>query len=188
MALFWPRAAQLLKPGGTVALWAERGGYIHDSTPNHSAIQDYITSTQEKIFRSYAKEGTKVAFGLYADLVLPWQVESDSAGSLFEEETFFKKIWSKDVVCEDGDEFFAGQASPQFLSVDIDTLEKMMGTRGTVTRWREDNAEKVGTDEDIVKMMRAEIERLLYEDGVKEGEEVLNMGVEGVLIMVKRVQ
>lgn len=184
MSLFWPRAAQILKPGGTVALWAARGGYIHHSTPNHAAIQAYISETQDQYLKQYAKQGTHVVFSLYADLLLPWSLREPE--EKFDKETFFHKIWSKDVACSDGDEFFASQQNPQFMSVDLDSLEKMLGTKGTVTRWRESHPDKVGTDGDMVKVMRGNIERLLDDAGAQKDQRVLNMGIEGILMMVKK--
>ncbi|KAJ5988201.1 hypothetical protein N7481_003411 [Penicillium waksmanii] len=184
MSLFWPRAAQLLKPGGSVALWAARGGYIHPSTPNHAAIQAYITQIQDQFLRPHAKQGTEIAFNLYADLLLPWSLKESQYE--FEEGAFLHKVWNKETACSDGDEFFASQQEPQFMSFDLDKLEKMLGTKGTVTRWRETNADKTGTEEDIVKVMRGHIEGLLYEVGVLKGQEELNMGVEGVLMIVKK--
>lgn len=183
MSLFWPRAAQLLKPGSSVALWAARGGYIHSSTPNHAAIQDYIAEMHDQFLRPHAKQGTEIVSNLYADIVLPWSL--DSSKDQFDQKAFFHKIWNKDTVCSDGDEFFASQQEPQFMSFDLDQLEKMLGTKGTVTRWREVNSDKVGTKEDVVKVMRGHIEKLLYEAGVSKGQEQLNMGVEGVLMIVK---
>lgn len=184
MSLFWPRAAKLLNPGGSVALWAARGGYIHPSTPNHAAIQDYITQIQDKFLRAHAKQGTGIVFNLYTDLVLPWSLEESQ--DEFDKGAFFHKVWNKETVCSNGDEFFASQQKPQFMSFDLDKLEKMLGTKGTVTRWREANACKTGTEEDIVKVMRGHIEGLLYEVGVPKGQEELNMGVEGVLMIVKK--
>jgi SAM-dependent methyltransferase len=184
MSLFWPRAAKLLKPGGSVALWAARGGYIHSSTPNHVAIQDYITHIQDLFLRPHAKKGTEIAFNLYADLLLPWCLESTEGE--FDKKAFLHKVWNKDFKCLGGDEFFASQQVPQFMSFDLDKLEKMLATKGTVTRWREANADKIGTEKDIMKLMRGHIEGILYEAGVQKGKEELNMGVEGVLMIMKK--
>ena len=81
----------------------------------------------------------------------------------------------------EGDEFLMGQPRS-----DLDTMEKAMGTMSTVTRWREAHPDAVGTERDVVRMMRREIERLLHEAGVERGKEMVNGGVAGVLLMVKK--
>ena len=82
----------------------------------------------------------------------------------------------------DAEEFFAGGA----LTKDLDMMEKVMGTASQVQRWREANNEAVGTEGDVVKRMRREIERLLREAGVEEGKEIIRGSPKGVLLVVKK--
>ncbi len=90
-------------------------------------------------------------------------------------DTFFWKEWAED------EDFVAGQQD-----VDLDTFEEIMGTASIVMRWRLANADAVGTERDVVRLLRREIERLLREVGVEEGKERLKGAVRGVVLMVKR--
>lgn len=69
--------------------------------------------------------------------------------------------------------------------MDLQAAEQMLGAMGTVARWREAHPVMVGTEFDVARMMYKEIERLSREAGMKQGEEVFKLGVEGVLLMMK---
>jgi len=72
------------------------------------------------------------------------------------------------------------------MAVDLDRMEKILGTASPVQRWREAHPDAVGTERDVIRMMRKEIERLLHEAGVEKGKEVVKGNVKGVLLMVKK--
>lgn len=184
MTRFWRRAAEVLKPGGTVALWAASAGYPHPTMPNHAAIQAAMLEIRNRHLKPYIEQGTLLAKGFYIDLPLPWSLAVPVPG--FDRTTFYRKDWNKDRPCSEGDEFFASQRDPQYLAMGLQAAEQMLGTMGTVARWREAHPAMVGTEFDVARMMCKEIERLLHEAGVKQGEEVFKIGVEGVLLIVKK--
>ena len=68
----------------------------------------------------------------------------------------------------------------------MQTFEKMIRTGSAVTRWRKANADSVGTEDDVVRMLRRDIERLLQEVGVEEGKERVKGVAQGVVLMVKK--
>ena len=70
--------------------------------------------------------------------------------------------------------------------VDLDMFEKMMGTASAAIRWRQAHLDDVGTERDVLRMMRREIERLLREAGVEEGKERVKGTVQGALLVVKK--
>lgn len=70
--------------------------------------------------------------------------------------------------------------------VDLDTFEKMMGTGSATTRWRQAHPDAVGTERDVVRMLRREIERLLHEAGVEKGKEKVKGAMQGALLIVKK--
>jgi SAM-dependent methyltransferase len=180
MSRFWRRAAQLLKPGGTVALWTGSPRYAHSSMPNHAAIQAALNEFEDQHLKPYMEPGNLLGRNLYIDLPLPWTLAQPVPD--FDESTFYRKEWNNDASAE-GDEFFVGK---QTVTLDLDTLEKMLGTASPVTRWREAHPDAVGTERDVVRMIRREIERLLHEGGVEKGKEMVTGGVAGVLLMVKK--
>lgn len=61
-----------------------------------------------------------------------------------------------------------------------------MGTLSPVTRWREANPEKVGTEKDILKKLVARIGELLREGGQKAGEERVRGYACAAVLLFKR--
>ncbi|KAI2641385.1 S-adenosyl-L-methionine-dependent methyltransferase [Hypomontagnella submonticulosa] len=178
MSGFWPRAAQVLKPGGTVAVWTTSALYIHPSTPNYAAVQKALDEFKEHDIGPYRGEGNRLARELYLDLPLPWTLEQPVSD--FDESTFFRKEWKRDN-SDDSNPFGLG-----LRTSNLDAIEKRLGTGSPVTRWREAHPDAVGTERDVVRVLRRKIERLLHEAGVEEGKEVVTGGVESVLLMIKK--
>jgi ubiquinone/menaquinone biosynthesis C-methylase UbiE len=176
MSRFWPRAARVLKPGGTAAMWSVGERRIHPSVPNAAAIQAALDDIRERELKPFEEPGNLLAQGLYVDLPLPWTLAPPVAD--FDETTFFRKEWGVD----NSEEFFVGGG----MAVDLDRMEKILGTASPVQRWREANPDSVGTGRDVIRMMRREIERLLHEAGVEKGKVVVKGNVQGVLLMVKK--
>ena len=179
MPKFWTRAAHLLKPGGTVAIWGAGPICISAETPNHTAVQAAIDKA-ERLVDEYLAPGNRLARSGYVDLPLPWAISPPIPE--FEESSFIRKEWGQAEGLEPGDEFHTlGGAGAT-----LDMLEMVMGTASPVIRWREANPEKVGTEEDVVKVMRREIEEAFEGEEVERGKELLKGGVKGVLLLVKR--
>jgi trans-aconitate 3-methyltransferase len=176
MARFWPRAARVLKPGGTVAIWSTGPVRMHPSMPNAAAIQAAMDDIEERELKPFFEPGNLLAQNLYVDLPLPWTLALPVAD--FDEAVFFRKEWGAD----NSDEFFIGGG----LSVDLDTMEKVMNTTSPVQRWREAHPDAVGTDRDVIRVTRMEIARLLHEAGVEKGKEVARGSLSAVLLMVKK--
>lgn len=176
MTRFWPRAAQVLKPGGTVALWTAGSIKMHPSMPNAEAIQAAIDEIEERELKPFFVPGNLLTRDMYTELPLPWTLASPGAD--FEQSTFFRKDWGPDT----SEDFFIGGA----LTADLDRVERVIGTTSPVQRWRDANPDKVGTEQDVVKMMIREMQRLLHEAGVEKGKEWVKGSPKGVLLMVKK--
>jgi SAM-dependent methyltransferase len=173
MSRFWPSAARVLKPGGSVALWTSGDVRVHPSMPNAAAIQAAMDQSQEQHLKPYYEPGNLLARDRYVDLPLPWTLAQPVPE--FDESAFFRKDW--DVA----ESFFVGQSE-----VDLDTFEKMMGTSSVMTRWRQAHPDAVGTERDVVRILRREIERLLHEVGVEKGKETVKGTMRGALLIVKK--
>ncbi|KAF3058391.1 hypothetical protein GL218_09496 [Daldinia childiae] len=181
MPAFWVRAAQVLKPGGSVALWTYKSAKIADSVPNAAAIQAAVQAFQKEHLAKHMTPGSFLSNNLYVDLPLPWSVKPPVAD--FDKESFSRiEFGTENEGALPGDQIFA-VGEPE---VDLDQLEALMGTVSTVKRWREANQEKAGTEEDITRIMRREVERLLHEAGVEKGNEVIKRAEAGVLLVVKK--
>lgn len=177
MPRFWPSAARVLRPGGTVAMWCSKANTIHPSTPNAAAINAATKKIEEESLAPFFGAGNQLTRNLYSTIGLPWTVTPAVAG--FDEAAFYRKEWG---VEGNEDSFFENRK----MVLDMDTMEKMLGTASPVTRWREANPELAGTEDDVIRRMRREVERLLHEAGVEKGKEVIRGGEAGVLLMVKK--
>jgi SAM-dependent methyltransferase len=178
MPAFWRRAAQVLKPGGSVAIWTSASISVSPSTPNSAGVQAAIHKLAKSL-EEYIVLGNRLNHELYVNLPLPWT--SPSPVPEFDEASFVRKEWGTGPGSEPGDRFYFNQQP-----ANLDMLENMLGTASPVTRWREAHPEDVGTERDVVRILRRDIEKLFREAGVEQGKELIQGGVAGVLLMVKR--
>jgi hypothetical protein len=146
--------------------------------PNAVAIQAAVDE-HEELLKDFFIEGNRITRDLYTNLALPWTLSPPVKE--FEEATFLRKEWGTDDKSDSSEEFLAPHEQ-----IDLNRFERILGTSSPVIRWREANPEKVGTELDVVRIIRNNIARLLNEAGVEEGKELLRGGVKGVLLVVKR--
>ncbi|KAK7747379.1 hypothetical protein SLS53_001633 [Cytospora paraplurivora] len=163
MPRFWPTAARVLRPGGTVAMWNSYASYLHHSVPNAAAINAAVKEIEEEELLPFFEPGNLLTRNLYSTIGLPWTVEPRVPD--FDESALFRKEWGT----EDNDvSFYEGGQ----VTLDLDTMEKMLGTSSPVTRWREAHPEAVGTEKDVIRRIRRVVENLLHEAGVEKGKEL----------------
>jgi trans-aconitate 3-methyltransferase len=138
MARFWPRASALVRPGGTVALWAGEGFYCHPhTTPNAKAVQRVLNRLEHERLAPYTTRGNELISGLYRELGMPWEGGVPDKG--FPEAEFVRKEWNVGGEVEVGEKFFVG-----YETVSLENFAKGFATASMVTRWREANPELVG--------------------------------------------
>lgn len=172
---FWPRAAEVLKPGGTVAFWGSNSNYAHPSMPNHEAVTAVLHRYDEQYLRPYYQPGNFAASDLYKNFTYPWDM--DPPLPAFDQASFFRKEW--DPMDWESDFIIQPPAN-------LDVMEKVLATVSPVQRWREAHPDLVGTDKDMVKMLRRDIEKILHEAGVEKGRESMKAGIAAVLVMAKK--
>jgi SAM-dependent methyltransferase len=175
MARFWPEAARVLKPGGTVAIWSVGDSSVHPSMPNAAAIQAFAMDLNEREIRPFVAPGNLLMKELYVDLPLPWTLTPPIPDF---DDAMFRKEWGPDT----SEDFFV--SGPD--SISMDRFERIMSTMSPITRWRDAHPDAVDTDDDIVKIWRRGIERLLHEAGVEKGKEMYTGSMTAVLLMVKK--
>ncbi|KAK4059156.1 hypothetical protein Trihar35433_11153 [Trichoderma harzianum] len=173
MPQFWLAAARILKPGGTVALWTSGEIRVHPSMPNAAALQAVFDEHTETYLKPFHVPGNYMVRSGYADLGLPWTIAQPVEA--FDKETFVRKDWPA------GEKFVVGESE-----VDLDTFEKIIGSGSPPTRWRQAHPEAVGTENDVVRILRRKIERVLRESGVEEGKERMRGTIHGVMLFVKK--
>lgn len=91
MARFWPSAARILRPGGTVAIWGTKSQSAHKSVPNADKINAALEDLEQKELRPYFEPGNLIAHSLYKDLGLPWTVQPPVPD--FDEATSYRKLF-----------------------------------------------------------------------------------------------
>jgi trans-aconitate 3-methyltransferase len=173
MTGFWPAAAEVLKPGGTVALWTSGPIRAHPDLPNAQAIDAAMEAHRHKNLLPYLTRGNLIAHSAYRDLELPWSLPHPVTE--FDQDTFRRIDW------DPAEPFYTGQGE-----VDLNMFEKMLATGSAETRWRQDHPDDVGTDRDILRILKNEIARLLHEGGVEAGKEKLKGTVHGGIVLVKK--
>lgn len=173
MTGFWPSAARVLKPGGTVAIWGGGPLALDPTIPNADAIDKAVEDFRTNDLAPYRTPGNDISHNRYRDLLLPWTLETPVAD--FAPSDFVRREW------QPGEVFHSGPRE-----IDLDTFEKMISTGSGVTRWRQDHPDLVGTEQDVIRRLRRTIEKLLHEAGVEEGQERLRGDSLGVLLLFKK--
>jgi SAM-dependent methyltransferase len=175
MPAFWPRAAKVLRPGGSVALWTSGEIAAHPDTPNSEAINEALAEFKEEEMKPFFERGNFLVQDGYRTLGMPWELKEPVEG--FGRSGFWRKEWdvSREV-------FVVGQDVP----VTTEMFERMWATSSPVTRWRKAHPGLQGTEADVVRVLRRRIEKLLAEVGVGESEAVLRGTSAGVVLVVKK--
>jgi SAM-dependent methyltransferase len=174
MPAFWERAAQVLRSGGSVAMWTSGEPAAHPDTPNAASINEAFKRYQKDYLEPYFEPGNLLTRDGYKGLLMPWDAKPPVEG--FNRDSLFRKEWALD------EPFHVGQDD----AISLDLLEKMLATSSPVARWRQAHPHTLGTENDVVRVLRNEIERLLSEAGVAKGVKALKGAAPGVLVMVKK--
>ncbi|VUC30835.1 unnamed protein product [Clonostachys rosea] len=173
MDIFWRKASQVLKPGGSIAIWANGETRIHPSVPNAAAIQAVVNRYRDEHLVTFFQAGNDMSQNCYATLPLPWTIAKPVPE--LEESSFFRREWKS------GDDFFKAR-----VSLNLDGFEKMLSTFSPITRWREAHPDDVGTENDLVKRFLREVKQLQQEAGVEPGDELISLDTTGVLLVIKK--
>ena len=167
---FWPVAARIMKPGGTVAFFTRGPIICRKSSPQQRSecerrsnsllsflkIQSVHNSLDPKHPRAAIitqkmgelrdldkSEHNHIVRNQYRELELPWQVEPPVSG--FSQEKFIRKEWDNDGDFDGRDDFFGGSKD-----VTMKQIEALLLTTSTIIRWRKEHPDLVGTEEDIL--------------------------------------
>ncbi|CAK7274417.1 hypothetical protein SEPCBS57363_006153 [Sporothrix epigloea] len=175
MQTFWQRSASILRSGGSVAIWTTGELRVHPESRCCEAVQAAMDTFFERDIEPYMNEGNRVVRNKYLDLLLPWTVPDPVA--CFPQTKFVRRDWTVG-------ESFVTQGDPE---IDMDKLEKMMSTSSPYTRWCEAHPGDVETENNILRKLRREVERILQGDGVVPGEERIKGLALGAVLIVKKI-
>ncbi|KAM0347639.1 hypothetical protein ACHAPU_004652 [Fusarium lateritium] len=181
MPRFWIAAAKMLKPGGTVAIWTSfRQPASDEQRTNMQSIFDDFRDT----LSPYANAGSHVVQNGYADLVLPW--EDPDTASLYDRQTFIRQELSA-VEGLFSDPPTDHTPKTESLEDQLQKLEKLVLTLGSVHRWQKANPGSTGTENDCVKMLLRKVRETAKETGESLDMSILADQMAVALILVKRM-
>ncbi|KAF5002397.1 hypothetical protein FGRMN_409 [Fusarium graminum] len=180
MPRFWVAAAKLLKSGGTVAIWTSFRQ--PESDKQRTKMQSIFDEFRDSL-SPYATAGTHVVQNGYADLVLPW--ENPDTASLYDRQAFIRRELSakagllSDPPTDD-------TMKDESLEAQLQKLEKLVLTLGSVHRWQKANPESIGTENDCVKILLQKVRKTAEETGESLDMSILADQMAIALILVKR--
>lgn len=175
MQRFWQRAAAVLKPGGSVVIWTTGDLRVHPDSPAAEAVQEAMDTFQTRDLEPYMNEGNRVVRNKYLDLLLPWTVPEPVTA--FPEAEFTRRDWTIS-------ERFMNVGSE--TAVNMDLLEKVMSTSSPYTRWCEAHPDDVDGENNILRKLRREVERVIQESGVEKGKETVRGVALGAVLIAKK--
>ena len=176
---FWSSAARVLKLGGTFALWARTGMSI-----------DAPRCRTERLSRRFWMRSTVSCCHTNDRAVLYREIPMSTYNSPgppkthlwhFTSTASFVKMWNKHSEWEPAVQ--GEDAGTQRITTPME-LEKLLGTQCSVAGRIEAHPHLAGTDIDIVRNLRQEIEGLLHDVNVQPGEEILRVSLAIVLYYI----
>ncbi|KAG4281166.1 hypothetical protein FPRO06_10071 [Fusarium proliferatum] len=183
MPRFWAAAAKVLKPGGTVAIWTvfRQPGSFNNSTELQSMFNEF-----REAITPYSAAGSHLTQNGYVDLPMPWNdpdtsdfYDQQASGRhvLTAEDGFVPNVSRKGNYQEGRDES---------VDVQIQRIERLVGTLGSVSRWQKENPELVGAEKDPVRILMNKVRKVLQESGEPIELTALTAKMAVALILVKR--
>ncbi|KAF5630245.1 trans-aconitate 3-methyltransferase [Fusarium tjaetaba] len=180
---FWAAAAKVLKPGGTVAIWTvfRQPGSFNKNTELQSIFNDFLDA-----LAPYSRAGTHLTQSGYVDLPMPW--DDPETSSFYDQRASARHV----LTAEDGFIPNAGRNessqsnSDESVEKQVQRIERLVGTFGSVSRWQKENPELVGTEEDPARILMSKVRKVLEESGEPIELTALAAKMAVALILVKR--
>lgn len=174
MERFWPTAARVLKPNGTVAFFSIYRMFCHPSTRNAPKVQQILTELDFDTLKDFVLPGNMEVMNGYTGLQMPWLLKQKC--DAFDKESYVRKVWNEGGKPSEDGTFFAGEKLET-----LEQVESSIGTSSAVTRWRDAHSDLARTEKDCVVSACAKIRSIL-------GPDVKTMSMVGstVLLLLKR--
>ena len=158
---FYKSAANVLRPGGTLAMWTCSSLYCHPSTPNAAAVQAAFDDCENRMLLPYHTPGNIMSRSAYDTLPLPWTLESTM--DRFDKSSFFRKDWDRGGVPSSPPDPDSGSPGPflRHKETNLSDLQRAMATSSSVIRFRDDYPEQAHTEDDPIVLTMSKVQRLL---------------------------
>lgn len=154
MKRFWPTAARVLKPGGTVALFNVYRMYCPPSQPEHEVIQGILLKLDFETLDPFLMPGNREVMNGYKGLEMPWTFDQSSVD--FVRQSYVRSVWNGEGRPEPDGSYMCGEKTQS-----IDDAQRSVATSSSVTRWREAYPRLAYTEQDCVVSAFAEISKVL---------------------------
>ncbi|KAG5794781.1 hypothetical protein H9Q69_006166 [Fusarium xylarioides] len=183
MPRFWAAATKVLRPGGTVAIWTvfRQPGSFNNNTELQSIFNDFLDA-----LTPFSRAGTHLTQSGYVDLPMPWDdpdtskfydQQASASHVLTAEDGFIPNAGRKESSQGNGDESVDRQ---------IQSIERLVGTFGSLSRWQKENPKVVGTEKDPARILMSKVRKVLEESGEPIELTALAAKMAVALILVKR--
>ncbi|TVY76854.1 Trans-aconitate 3-methyltransferase [Fusarium oxysporum f. sp. cubense] len=183
MPRFWAAAAKVLKPGGTVAIWTvfRQPGSFNNNTKLQSIFKDFLDT-----LAPYSTAGTHLTQSGYVELPMPW--DDPDTSKFYDEQASARHM----LTAEDGFVANADRGETERSRVyetpdkQLQKIERLVRTFGSVSRWQKENPELMGTEQDHVRILMSKVRKVLEESGEPIELTALAAKMAVALILVKR--
>ncbi|KAF5547700.1 trans-aconitate 3-methyltransferase [Fusarium mexicanum] len=183
MPRFWAAAAKVLKPGGTVAIWTvfRQPGSFNNNNELQSLFDDFLDA-----LAPYSRAGTHLTQSGYVDLPMPW--DGPDTSKFYDQQASSRHV----LTAEDGFVPNAGRKertqgnSNESVDKQVQRMERLVGTFGSLSRWQKGNPELVGTEKDPARILMSKVRQVLEESGKPIELTALAAKMAVALILVKK--
>ena len=199
MEHFWSTAAEVMKPGGTVALWtnssmfcrklflhhpitAQLIPYSDPSTPNHVEVQRIMSELEDDILGPYENPSIKLSRNMYDALPMPWSLNPPVEA--FRPESHVRFEWNRNGKIEEGESDFFDACE----EISLKELSDNLGTASMVTQWRKSNIDAARNGKDCVDITIRKIAVAMGSDEKNISEISLRVGNATSLLLLARAK
>ncbi|RBR02538.1 hypothetical protein FVER53590_07666 [Fusarium verticillioides] len=183
MPKFWAAAAKVLKPGGTVAIWTvfRQPGSFNNNTELQCIFTEFLDA-----LAPYSRAGTHLTQSGYVDLQMPW--DDPETSKLYNQQASVRHVLTAEggFIPDAGSKESSKGISDESVDRQVQRIEKLVGTFGSVSRWQKENPELVGTEEDPARVLISKVRKVLEESGEAIELSALAAKMAVALILVKR--
>lgn len=175
---FWPTAARVLRPGGTVIFFTIWRIWVHPlKTPHAQKIQKILFDLEQGDagLGPFQKPGNWALMGLYKDLVMPWSLSTPVTS--FPESSYHRQVFNESGAASEDGSYTCGEKVQS-----VEAVERAIGTISAATRWREAHPELAHTSRDCITAAFNQIRAILSPVGVQ----TLTMVGPSVLVAVQK--
>ncbi|KAF5548198.1 trans-aconitate 3-methyltransferase [Fusarium napiforme] len=183
MPRFWAAAANVLKPGGTVAIWTvfRQPGSFNNNTELQFIFNDFLDT-----LAPYSRAGTHLTQSGYVDLPMPW--DDPETSKFYNQQASARHILTAEdgFIPNTGRNESSQSNSDESVDKQVRRIERLVGTFGSVSRWQKENPELAGTQEDPACVLMSKVRKVLEESGEPIELTALAAKMAVALILVKR--